>query len=52
MTSEVDDGWRVENTPQMYEAWMMGHSTERRGEETGRRRGVYDDNTLTTGDDA
>lgn len=29
MTLKVDDGCGVEHTPQMYEAWMMGHSTER-----------------------
>lgn len=44
-TSKGGDGWQVERTPQMYQAWMMGHSTERMRDED------EDDNTLTTGDD-
>lgn len=50
MTLKVDDGCGVEHTPQMYEAWMMGHSTQS-GSETG-AVGYDDDDTLTTGDDA
>lgn len=47
ITSKVDDGWRVEHTPQMYKSWLMGHSTEWRKDED-----YEDNNTLTTGDDA
>lgn len=49
MTLKVDGRCGVEHTPQMYEAWMMGHSTERIGDGA---VGYDDDDTLTTGDDA